>query len=101
MLCSLFLCIFVTSDKRLILTSQKHDFLLIFHLSLDIFLIQAIDFLSLQVEIYTDQVYDLLNRIELLIGLLRTNHLFKLASQVSSWLELLDRNQTAQLLTQI
>ena len=101
MLYSLFLCIFVSSDKRLVLTSQKHDFLLVFHLSLDIFLIQAIDFLSLQVKIDTDEVYNLLNRIDLLIGLLGSDHLFKLAFQVSRWLELLDGNQTAQLLTQI
>lgn len=61
MLDCLLLRIFVACDEGLILTSQKHNSLLILHLCLDVLFVEGINFLSLQIEVNADQVNELLN----------------------------------------
>ena len=103
MLHSLLLSVFVASDESLILTSEQHDTLFVFHLCLDFLLIEGFDLLSLQIEIYANQVNKLLDRVDLgvLMGLLWANHLLQLTAQVTSRLELLSRDETLKLSSQI
>ena len=91
MLHGLLLGILVPSHEGLILPRQQHDSLLILHLRFDKFFIQGVNLLPLQIEIDSDQVDKLLNRINLriLMRLLRADHLLKLATQVTCRLKLL------------
>lgn len=95
--------IFVAGNEGLVLAREQHDTLLRLHLGLQVLLIEGIDFLALQVDVDADQIDELLNRVNGLVlnGLLWTDHLLELSTQVRHRLELVRRNQPTELRCQV